>query len=204
MITLEITLRSIKLEAPLKSTGSVVLVPQLVLPRPSILSKSTIKTLQLRNGGRSLLRAPFYESGLFKERVGGRFGLQLRLTAPQSNPEVQQLIQSMLALGTEAVGGVLAAGYPLAAVRPLIRGPFRELASRIDNSDLDFIAVAGVDLDSEQAMPETLRLPLKLNRTIRRTQLPPGPKQREGRKPGARTYRKDSVVGEVLLGLRVG
>ena len=179
-------------------------MPELVLPRPSILSKSTLKTVELRKGARSFLRAPFYESGLFKERVGGRFGLQVRLTAPQSNPEVQQLIQSMLALGTEAVGGVLAAGYSLAAVRPLIRGPFRELASRIDDSDLDFVAAGGVDLDSGEAMPDTLRIPLKLTRTLRRTSVPPGPKQREARKASVRTYRKDSIVGEVVLGLRVG
>ncbi len=201
MKTLEIALSSIRLDAPLTGNGSTAVLTELIFPRPGIALRSALKTVHLRSGKRSLERAPFYESGLMKENVDGRFGLKVRLTRPQSNPERFARIRGFAALAVESAGDLLAAGSSLSALRPLIRAPFDTIADEFDEQDLEFIAEGGVDLDPGKDFPVTLSLPLKLTRSVRITDLPPGPQQREKRKIRSQSYKKDSIVGEVVFAL---
>jgi hypothetical protein len=56
-----------------------------------------LKALELKRGMLSLRRAPFYHAGLLKEKVAGRFGLQLQLTRPLRKPEATQALHALLA-----------------------------------------------------------------------------------------------------------
>lgn len=97
MTTIEITLRALKLNPPLVSSGHSLLQCQLILPRPGIQSRSALKPVELNKGAVSLRRAPFYAAALHKEKVEGRFALRLQLTRPQRNPAAARALQTMLA-----------------------------------------------------------------------------------------------------------
>lgn len=203
MLTIELTLRALRLDAPFAIKGHSLLLAHLILPRPGIQSRSSLKTLELKRGRTALQRAPFYETALLKEKVDGRFGLQIRLTRPQANLERAQFLQAVLASGIEAAGDTLAAQIPLSSLRGLARAPFDQMAEVVEDDSPEFILEAGIDLDSEALTAGVITLPLKLSETIRHNPLPPGPKSREQRKAKTQTYKKGLTLGEAVLDLRL-
>ncbi len=202
MTTLEITLRSLKLETPLAISGHSLLQCNLILPRPGIQSRAALKPVALKKGAVSLRRAPFYESALLKEKVDGRFGLQIRLTRPQSNPAATRALQALLATVIEAAGDTLAAQVPVSALRGLVRSPFDQVAEQLEDDTPDFLLTGGLDLESENLEPGEITMPLKLIERLRHNSLPPGPKRRDARKTKTTTYKKGLTIGEAVLAVR--
>jgi len=203
MTTLEITLRSLKLNTPLSGNGHSLLQARLILPRPGIQGRNALKALELKRGTASLRRAPFYEAGLLKEKVDGRFGLQVQLTRPQRNPEATRALQALLASVIDAAGDTLAAQVPLSSLRNLARAPFQQLVDQIEDDAPDFLLEGGLDLDSETLASGTVTVPLQLIETLRHTPVAPGPKSREQRKRKTTTYKKGLSLGEAVLDLQV-
>jgi hypothetical protein len=203
MTTIEITLRALKLNPPLVSSGHSLLQCQLILPRPGIQSRSALKPVELNKGAVSLRRAPFYAAALLKEKVEGRFALRLQLTRPQRNPAAARALQTMLASVIEATGDSLAAQVPLSTLRPLIRAPFDQLADGFEDDTSDFLLDASIDLNEVDLLSQEVSLPLCLTETLRHNSLPPGPQSREARKTKTKTYKKGLVVGEAVIAIRV-
>ena len=203
MTTLEITLRSLKLNAPLSGNGHSLLQTRLILPRPGIQTRNALKALELKRGTTSLRCAPFYEAGLLKEKVDGRFGLQVQLTRPQRNPEATRALQALLASVIDAAGDTLAAQIPLSSLRKLARAPFEQLVDEIEDDAPEFLLEGGLDLDSESLASGTVTVPLRLIETLRHSPTAPGPKSREQRKRKTATYKKGLSLGEAVLDLQV-
>jgi len=203
MTTLEITLRSLKLNTPLATNGHSLLQCNLILPRPGIQTRTALKPVALKKGTLSLRRAPFYESALLKEKVDGRFGLQCWLTRPQRNPEATRALQALLSSALEAAGDSLAAQLPISTLRGLVRAPFDQVADAFEEDSPDFLLEGGIDLDSEALESGEITIPLKLIESLRHNPLPPGPQNREGRKAKTKTYKKGLTLGEAVIAIRV-
>jgi hypothetical protein len=203
MTTLEITLRSIKLNAPLTGNGHSLLQSRLILPRPGIQARNALKALELKRGTVSLRQAPFYKAGLLKEKVDGRFGLQVQVTRPARNPQATHALQALLASVIDAAGDTLAAQIPLSTVRNLARAPFQQLVDQIEDDSPDFLLEGGLDLDSESLTSGSLTIPLQLTETLRHSPVAPGPKSREQRKNKTTTYKKGLSLGEAILDIQV-
>jgi hypothetical protein len=77
-----------------------------------------------------------------------------------------------------------------------------QLADRVLAAE-PFLASGGLDLDSASLTAGKISVPLKLTETIRKSDLPPGPKSREKRKTTAKFHKKGALVGEVSFDLSV-
>ncbi|MFP4674457.1 MAG: hypothetical protein ACLFO5_07715 [Opitutales bacterium] len=207
MITTEISLHALALEEPLNATGAVIVLTELILPRPAITRKSALKTLRLTRGKRSLAKAPFYETGQLKEKVDGRFGLKVSVTRPGTlSNEALDLLRSVLAAGVETAGDSLASlnNIPLPTLKGLIKTPFQELADRVEDDALEFFAEGGLDLDTEEGIPAQVAIPLRLTRMVRHHDLPPGPKAREKRRQDTKFHKKGTPAGKIELRMTSG
>jgi hypothetical protein len=207
MTSLELTLRSLKLSTPLAGNGHSLLQARLILPRPGIQGRHALKALELKRGTVSLRRAPFYQAGLLKEKVEGRFGLQVQLTRPQRNPEATRALQALLASVIDAAGDTLAAQIPLSSLRNLARAPFEQLVDQIDDDAPEFILEGGLDCDSETLTSGSITLPLRLTQTLRPQRTPPQPQLRTRRTPSqsqqSTTYKKGLPLGEAVFDIQV-
>lgn len=196
-------LHKITLDAPLNSSGECLVLTELVLPRNAIRAKSALSPVSLTQGRRSFARAPFYEKALLKEKVDGRFGLKVSVTRPLKNPELNQFLRQLLATGIESsvdlISPLLIRSSPL---NDLADEAADQLADRV-RDEASFLATGGIDLDSATLTSGQLSIPLKLTASIRRSDLPPGPKSREKRKSTAKLYSKGSTVGAVTFNLAV-
>lgn len=208
METLLITLDRLSLKEPLKQSGETLALTTLVLPRPGIRRKTSLRPFRLQAGKASLARKPFHERALLKEKVDGRFGLTVQLTRPVKHAELQTLLRGIAGLGLEAAGDLLAGGLRMSALRPLLREPFDALADELTDDAPDFILQGGVDLNSDSLSqskgPDALTVTLQLTQRIRKSDLPPGPKSREKRRTSSKTYKKGLAVGEAVLKLGFG
>lgn len=204
MRSLELSLESLSLEPPLSQNGQCLLSTALILPRPGIQLKSNLKSVQLRRGQANYRKAPFYQAGVLKEKVEGRFGLQVRLTAPQSTPEFKAMVSQLTAMGLETVGDFLAAGIQLSAVRQLVTSAFDQAADKVADTEDDFLLEGGLDLvlDDRTESARAVHLPLKLTRSLRINHRAPGPKTRDTLKPKTKTYKKGLTLGEAVFALR--
>ena len=202
-----VSLDSIKLEAPLNQTGESLILTELVLPRNAIARKAALKNLRITKGRRSLVRAPFYVSGLLKEKVDGPFGVKVSVTRPLRHAEFRRLLRGLLATGVESsmdlLSPVLAAVTGGSILDDLADEAVDRLADSIADETPAFIAVGGIDLESETLENGKITIPLKLTESIRRSAQPPGPKAREKRRSTTKLFRKGSAVGEIRLALRV-
>lgn len=203
MQTLEITLRALQLKTPLAISGHSLLQCNLIVPRPGIRNRIALKTLKLRRGVVSYRRTPFHEAVCLKEKIDGRFGIQLHLTRPQRKPEQTHALQTFLAAAIEATGDTLAAQVPLSALRNLVRVPFDQLANQVEDDSPDFLLTGGIDLESETLTPGEITIPLQLTKTLRHTPRPPGPKSRESRKAKTTTHKKGLTIAEAVMAIRI-
>ncbi len=198
-----LSLHSLQFELPLNQSGECLVLVELILPRNGIARKTALKELRLSKGKRSLARAPFYEKALLKEKVDGLFGIKVSATRPLKHPELNQFLRQLLATGIESSSDLLA---PLllrsAPFDDALEEAGEQLAERIQ-APSSFIAEGGLDLDAETLTTGPLQIPLKLTETQRVSDVPPGPKSREKRKTAAKTYKKGSAVGEIVLDLIV-
>ncbi|MGC6424319.1 MAG: hypothetical protein ACON4O_04960 [Lentimonas sp.] len=198
-----LSLQSVELAPPLTQTGESLLLTELLLPRPGIARKSTLKELQLTKGKRSFARAPFYEKGLLKEKVDGRFGISVSVTRPLKNPKVSQIFRRILAAGVEGGADLLSASLlKYAPLNDLVDEAADQFADHI-LADETFIAIGGIDLDSETLNTGIVSIPLKLTETIRSSGHLKASEKREKRRSQDEVYRKGTVVGTVKLHIEV-
>ena len=190
-------LHSLRLDAPLDLSGESLVFVELVVPRPAIARRSTLKPVQLRRGGRTFARQPLYETALLKERVDGPFGLKVAVTRPGKHPEWRRLFRQLLAEGAKSLGDVGFSGFDL--LDDIAEEAFDQLADRIGEDAPVFAAAGGLDLDSETLESGRLTLPLHLTRSIRSSAHLPLSERREKRKSQAKTFRKGLRVGEVVV-----
>ena len=202
---LVLTVQQIHLDAPLDLTGSCLVLAELVLPRNSIQRKRALREVSVKNGHRSLKRAPFYQTALLKEKVDGRFGLKVSITRPLKNRALDVQVRSLLATaiesGTDLLASLLFKGNLLEDV---VEAGGEQLADALQSEEPVFIAAGGIDLQADALRSGVLTIPLKLTKTLRISDTPPGPRAREQRKKSAKTYRKGSTVGEIQLALEAG
>lgn len=199
MQTLTLELSKLSLNLPLDQSGETLALTSLVLPRPAIRQRTTLKNFRLQKGKANFARKAFYEKALLKEKVDGRFSLTVQFTRPTAHPELQAWLQAMTGVGLETIGDALAGGLTLSALRPLLREPFDGLADQLTDDAPEFILHGGLDLDSETLKPGKISIPLQLTQSIRKSDLPPGPKSRDKRKTSAKTYKKGLTVGEAVV-----
>lgn len=206
-----LSLKSVTLESPLNHTGECVILTELILPRNGIARKAALKDFQLTKGKRSLVRAPWYEKALFKEKVDGPFGLKVSVTRPLKHPELNRFVRQLLATGIEGLGQAASlSAFPSLSVsafakglRDLIEVPFDEASDALESDSPTFIAIGGIDLDSETLVSGAVTIDLKLQETLRISDLPPGPRSRDKRRQTAKTYKKGSPIGSVTFDLGV-
>lgn len=203
-----LSLHSIRLDAPLNQTGESLVLTELVLPRNAIARKAALKEIRLSKGKRSLAKAPFYTAGLLKEKVEGPFGVKVNITRPLRHPEFSRLLRRLLASGLESgvdlFSPVLAMTAGGSILEDLAEEAADQLAGSISNTEPVFIAEGGLDLNSETLAGGPLTIPLRLLKSLRHSDQPPGPKSREKRRSATKLFRTGSLVGEVTLALRVG
>lgn len=96
-----LTLEKVELEAPLAGNGSVMVMAELVLPRPAIALRRALLEVSLRKGKRSLVKDSFLEKALLKERVDGSFGLKVAVTRPSPPNQFADLLRGILASGIQ-------------------------------------------------------------------------------------------------------
>lgn len=195
-----LSLHSLQLDLPLNQSGECLVMVELILPRNGIARKTALKEIRLSKGKGSLARAPFYEKALLKEKVDGLFGIKVSVTRPLKHPELNQFLRQLVATGIESGADLLTYAFirhPLFA--DLLEAGSERLAEQIDSEAALFIAEGGLDLDAETLTAGSLEVPLKLTETQRVSDVPPGPKSRENRKMSAKTYKKGSAVGELVL-----
>jgi hypothetical protein len=207
-----LSLQAIQLDAPLNASGECLVLTELVLPRNAIARKAALKDVHLSKGKRSFARAPFYEKALLKEKVDGLFGIKVSVTRPLKHPELQKFLRQLIATGIESSTDLLSPLFirylPPALSRSNVLGDLLEEASdqltdSITDSSPAFLATGGLDLDSASLTAGKISVPLKLTETIRKSDLPPGPKSREKRKTTAKFHKKGALVGEVSFDLSV-
>ena len=206
-----LSLQKLTLAAPLNQTGECLILTELILPRNGIAKKSALKELRLTKGKRSLSRSPFYESGLFKEKVDGPFGIKVSVTRPLKHPELNKLFRQLLTTGVEGLGEAAAlSAFPSLSVsaftrglRELVKIPFDEASEAFKSNQSAFIATGGIDLDSEALVAGAVTIDLNLEEALRIPDLPPGPKSRDRRKTAAKRYEKGIVVGTIIFDLGV-
>lgn len=196
-----LTVNSLQLDAPLNQTGECIVLIELILPRNGIARRSALKELSLKRGKRSLARAPFYEKALLKEKVDGVFGLKVSVSHPLKYPERNQFFRQLLATGIEGATDLISSSLIRhSLLSDLLDEAGEQFADRVDG-DLSFIASGGVDLDSESLIPGKVKIPLVLTERIRSSQQVKLSEKREKRIAAAKTYRKGSSAGEIILDL---
>lgn len=204
-----LSLQTLTLDMPLNQSGECLILTELILPRNGIARKAALKEVRLMKGKRSFARTAFFEKALLKEKVDGPFGLKVSVTRPLKHPELNQFLRQLLATGIEGLGeAVSLSAFPSLSISAFARGgrdlasaPFDALADQVSDDSPNFIATGGLDLDSETLTAGKISIPLKLTQTLRKSDLPPGPKSREKRKSAAKIYKKGTVIGEIRLDL---
>ena len=198
-----LSLKSLTLDAPLNQTGECLLLTELILPRPSIAKKSAFKDVRVTKGKRSFAREPFYEKGLFKEKVDGPFGIRVSLTRPLKHPELKRFLRQLLGTGLESSADLLSAPSlsPLTILNDVVEEAAEQIADQL-TEDETFIAIGGIDLDSETLCAGPITIPLKLQESIRRSTGTPGPQARDTRRTSATRYKKGSIIGEARLDVK--
>lgn len=202
-----LSLHSIQLDAPLDQTGELLALTELVLPRNAIARKTALQMIQLKAGKRSFARAPFYEAALLKEKVDGPFGLKVSVTQPLRHPGVSRFFRQLLATGIESSTDLFSTALAFSGrgdlLGDLADASAERLADAVGEDSPAFTAMGGIDLDSETLTAGRVRIPLKLLKSIRKSDQPPGPKAREKRRASTKRFRKGRVVGEITLNLQI-
>lgn len=192
-------LYSLSLDAPLDQSGQTLLLVEMILPRPAIARRSTLKPVQLNKGRRSMARAPFYESALLKEKVDGPFGLKVSVTRPLKNPELSRIVRELLALGLESATDLAASSlFDHSLLEDILEEAGSQVADRLSDEPL-VIASGGLDLHSDTLREGLLEIPLKLTGALRSSAHVPLSDKREQRKSKAKTYPKGTAIGSVTL-----
>jgi hypothetical protein len=192
-------LDSLQLQEPLGQSGECLVLAELILPRNGIARRSALREIKLSRGKRSLSRQPFYDKALLKERVDGRFGLKVRITRPLKHRELTQFLRQLLAAGIESGADLLS--RPTSLLGDLTEEAGDRLADALADDAPQFIASGGLELDSESLATGKQTIELALNQTLRSSQHLPLSQKKEKRKSAARTYRKGTAVGRIVLKL---
>ncbi len=199
-----ITLENIQLEAPLDRDGAVLVLVELILPRPAIALRRALLEVQVRKGKRSMVRASFAEKALLKERVDGLFGLKVAITRPTPPSQFADVLRTILSTGIQSTGDILARmSFTTPPARRLAMMPADAIAEAIQDTSPEYVADGSLDLASETLSSGLLSVPIKLNQTLRESNFPSGPRNRPTRKASAsQVFRKGRVAGSIEL--RVG
>lgn len=201
-----LSLHAIQLDAPLNQTGASFILTELILPRNAIARKTALKNVRLAKGKRNWGRAPFYETGLLKEKVEGPFGVKVSVTRPLNHAEFSRFVRKLLATGLESSVDLLSPALAVATGSSILSDLADEaadqLADAVEGKEAVFIAEGGLDLDSETLVDGPIHIPLRLTEGVRQSDQPPGPRARDNRRANTRLFRKGSPVGEIVLALR--
>lgn len=194
-------LNQVQLETPLDQTGECIVLTELIVPRNGIARRAAVKSVTLQKGKRNFARHALYETALLKEKVDGPFGLKVSVTRPMKHPELNQFLRQLLATSIESSSNWLQSSF---ITHHLLDAVLDEAGQQLADRVLDaesFVASGGLDLDAEALTSGKIKIPLKLTQTLRRSDLPPGPKSRDKRKSQAKTYRKGMEIGQIMLDL---
>lgn len=201
---MHVSIQSIQLDAPFDTNGSIVVLAELIWPRPAIASRSGLKTVRLRKGKYRFPLKPYYARMLLKEKVDGRFGLVVRVTRPTRNPAALGVLSELLARAVEASGASLSnlLNLPTSALRSVVEAPFDAMADQLEDDSLQFIAEGGFDFDSESEFSGSHTFELKLSQALTLPDpAPTNPRARETRRPRPIRLKQGTKVGEVVLSL---
>lgn len=197
-----LTLKSIRLNTPLDLSGDSLVLAELILPRNGIARRAVLKDITLSKGKRSLIRAPFYERALLKEKVDGSFGLKVSITRPLKHPKSIRFFRRLLATGVESSADLFASSIMRHSVFQDVAEEAGEfLADSISDPSPSFIAEGGLDLHSESLQSGSITIPLTLLETIRSSEKVSPLQKREQRKTKTKSYRKGSPAGEIVIQL---
>jgi hypothetical protein len=196
-----ITLENIELDSPLDRSGAALVSVELVLPRPAIALRRALLEVPLRSGKRSMQRANFHEKALLKERVDGLFGLKVAITRPTPPSQFADVLRDILSTGIQNVGDILARmSFTTPPARRIAMMPTDAVADAIQDTSPMFIADGSLDLASDSLTSGILSVPLRLNKTVRESNSPSGPRNRPTRKATAtQVFRKGTPVGTIQL-----
>jgi len=202
-------LQKISLAHPLDTTGTSLVLTELILPRNAIQAKRAFLDVDLKKGQRSLARAPFYEKALLKEKVEGRFGLKVSVTRPLQANALGSLLRQLAATAIEStadgfkpLSSLLASNPVTMSLLPdLIGEAGAQLADRVADDTPVFIAMGGLDLDSETLQSGGLVVPLKLTESVKDYGDLKLSERRDKRKRAGKTLRSGTKIGEVVLQL---
>lgn len=196
-----LTLEKVELEAPLAGNGSVMVMAELVLPRPAIALRRALLEVSLRKGKRSLVKDSFLEKALLKERVDGSFGLKVAVTRPSPPNQFADLLRGILASGIQNAGDILSRMYyTTPPARRLAMGPTDAIAGALNDTGPEYLADGSLDLSSGTLTNGLLTVPIKLNRNLRDSDPPAGPRNRPRTNAAAsHVFRKGHAVGQIVL-----
>ena len=157
-------------------TGMHMLLASLVWPRAAIAERVAIKKLRMDGDAADLSKAGWTGRILFKEIVQGPFGIEIGLTGPLADPQIERLLSFVgsTLLKLAAAGAGDAASTDLGG--GLMKIPFQLLAGKTTQpkpEDAPLIASGRVDLPAaeEWQAGKTVRVevPLTAPRTIHKT-----------------------------------
>lgn len=196
-----LTLETLQLETPLDRDGSMLVLVELILPRPAIALRRALVEVQVRKGKRSLVRASFHEKALLKERVDGLFGLKVAITRPTPPSQFADLLRTILSTGIQNTGDILARmSFTTPPARRLAMMPTDAIAEAIQDTSPEYVADGSLDLASDTISSGLLSVPLKLNKTLRESSSPSGPRNRPTRKATtSQVFRKGRAAGSIAL-----
>lgn len=198
------SLDKIELQSPLDEDGSILVMAELILPRPAIALRRSVLEVSLRKGKKTLSKAAFHEKALLKERVVGSFGLRVAITRPTPPNQFAELISDILSTGIKNTGDILARiAFSTPPARRIAMFPSDNVADLIQDNNPRYVAEGSLDLSSESLVAGTISIPIRLNKALRITGGPSGPRNRRPRRQSPTTaFRKGTDVGFIILRLQ--
>ncbi|MCH8475270.1 MAG: hypothetical protein LAT55_08580 [Opitutales bacterium] len=197
-----LTLEKVDLSSPLNRNGKILVMAELILPRPAIALRRALLEVSLRQGKRSLAKAAFFEKALLKERVDGAFGLRVAVTEPTAPNRFGDLLSDILSTGIKNAGDIFARmAFTTPPARRIAMFPSDTVAEAIQDTSPKYVAEGSLDLSSESLSDGPLEIPILLNKTLRETNAVSGPRNRRARRPSSpsQTFRKGSPAGTLQL-----
>ncbi|MCC5789689.1 MAG: hypothetical protein JJT75_08640 [Opitutales bacterium] len=197
-----LTLEKIDLSSPLNRNGKVLVMAELILPRPAIALRRALLEVSLRQGKRSLGKASFFEKALLKERVDGPFGLRVAVTEPTAPNRFGDLLSDILSTGIKNAGDIFARmAFTTPPARRIAMFPSDAVAEAIQDTSPKYVAEGSLDLSSDTLTDGSLNIPIHLNQTLRDSRTVSGPRSRRNRRPSSPSpsFRKGTLSGSLTL-----
>lgn len=195
-----LTLEKVDLPKPLNRNGKILVLAELILPRPAIALRRALVEVTLRQGKRSLAKAAFFEKALLKERVDGPFGLRVAVTEPTTPNRFGELLNDVLSTGIQNAGDIFARmAFTTPPARRIAMFPTNAVAEAIQDTNPSYIAEGHLDLQSDSLSDGLLDIELRLTQNLREPNRISGPRARRTRRPSSTAFRKGTPAGLVQL-----